>query len=294
MVIRSIFDHSKLKQINNKWMKQEETKQKEEEKDLTPEMRQLRQYEEDMRRIREQRPKMEIDTKLKAGADLTLDEIEMITPEEKTIPGIPRVPHWLKFHEYQNNAINAWEDNRFIGIFDMATGTGKTFTGLGAVTRLFEKTGKLAVIIVCPYQHLVEQWVEDIVAFNMLPTIGYSASPQKDWKKRLDNDILDFSIGVIDCLCFVTTNATFSSDYVQTKLKGLGQNTVLVIDEAHNFGSERLRKTLNPRYQYRLALSATLERHGDKAGTQALYDYFEKKCIEYDLQRAIDEHKFTR
>ena len=33
--------------------------------------------------------------------------------------------------------------------------------------------------------------------------------------------------------------------------------------------------------------------YGDKAGTQVLYDYFEKKCIEYDLQRAIDEHKLT-
>ncbi len=229
----------------------------------------------------------------KDSIDLTLDEIELVTPEEKIIPGIPRVPQWLKFHEYQNNAIDAWEANHFIGIFDMATGTGKTFTGLGAVTRLFEKTGKLAVIVVCPYQHLVEQWVDDIIAFNMLPTIGYSASPQKDWKKRLDNDILDFSIGVIDCLCFVTTNATFSSDYIQTKLKGLGQDTVLIIDEAHNFGSERLRKTLNSRYQYRLALSATLERHGDKIGTQALYDFFEKKCIEYDLQRAIDENKLT-
>lgn len=229
----------------------------------------------------------------KDSIDLTLDEIELVSPEEKIIAGIPHVPNWLKFHEYQNNAIDAWESNHFIGIFDMATGTGKTFTGLGAVTRLFEKTCKLAVVIVCPYQHLVEQWVEDIIAFNMLPTIGYSASPQKDWKKRLDNDILDFSIGVIDCLCFVTTNATFSSDYVQTRLKRLGQDTVLVIDEAHNFGSERLRKTLNLRYQYRLALSATLERHGDKTGTQALYDFFEKKCIEYDLQRAIDEHKLT-
>lgn len=229
----------------------------------------------------------------KDSIDLTLDEIELVSPEEKIIAGIPRVPNWLKFHEYQNKAIDAWEANRFIGIFDMATGTGKTFTGLGAVTRLFEKKGKLAIVIVCPYQHLVEQWVEDIIAFNMQPTIGYSASPQKDWKKRLDNDILDFTIGVIDCLCFVTTNATFSSDYVQTKLKKLGQDTVLVIDEAHNFGSERLRNTLNSRYQYRLALSATLERHGDKAGTQVLYDYFEKKCIEYDLQRAIDEHKLT-
>ena len=26
---------------------------------------------------------------------------------------------------------------------------------------------RLAVIIVCPYQHLVDQWVEDIVKFNV-------------------------------------------------------------------------------------------------------------------------------
>ena len=48
----------------------------------------------------------------------------------------------------------------------MATGTGKTFTGLGAISRLSESVDdNLAVIIVCPYQHLVEQWVSDIINF---------------------------------------------------------------------------------------------------------------------------------
>ena len=50
---------------------------------------------------------------------------------------------------------------------------------------------------------------------------------------------------------------------------------------------------LNPKIEYRLALSATLERHGDPVGTQALYDYFGEKCIEYDLARAIREGKLT-
>lgn len=70
-------------------------------------------------------------------------------------------------------------------------------------------------------------------------------------------------------------------------------DSILLIDEAHNFGAENLRTMLNPKIEYRLALSATLERHGDPIGTQALYDYFGEKCIEYDLSRAIREGKLT-
>lgn len=105
----------------------------------------------------------------------------------------------------------------------MATGTGKTYTGLGAVVHLYEEKKRLAIVIVCPYQHLVEQWVEDIELFNMNPTIGYSASKQHDWKKRLENDVLDFSLGVIDTFCFVTTNATYSSKFVCEQMKQLGK-----------------------------------------------------------------------
>lgn len=65
----------------------------------------------------------------------------------------------------------------------MATGTGKTFTGLGAATWLLKKNKRLAVIIVCPYQHLVEQWVEDIERFGFRPVIAFSSSPQKNGKK---------------------------------------------------------------------------------------------------------------
>lgn len=234
--------------------------------------------------------KIKVNQKPKVNYDI--DEEEQIE-EEAIKKGIPRIPKGFELREYQKEAIEKWKQRNYCGIFDMATGTGKTYTGLGAVTKLFEEKKRLAIIIVCPYQHLVEQWVEDIELFNMLPTIGYSASKQKDWKKRLEDDVLDFSIGVIDCFCFVTTNATYSSKFVIEQMSYLGKDTLLLIDEAHNFGSPNLRNKLYPTIEYRLALSATLDRHGDEEGTDCLKHYFGEKCIEYDLQRAIKEGKLT-
>lgn len=173
-------------------------------------------------------------------------------------------------------------------------GTGKTYAGLGAVVRLSEcLAGNLAVLIVCPYQHLVEQWVEDIELFGMRPIIGYSASPQRDWKKRLKDAAISHNLGVLNHFCFVSTNATFSSDSIQALIRGLKGNVLLLVDEAHNFGADHLSKTLGPHIPYRLALSATLERHGDEEGTSKLYEYFREKSIEYTLKDAIDSGKLT-
>ena len=229
----------------------------------------------------------------KETINLDIDEEEEKETKPKIKKGIPAIPDGFILREYQIDAIESWREHGYHGIFDMATGTGKTYTGLGAVVKLFEDKKRLAIIIVCPYQHLVEQWVEDIELFNMLPTIGYSASKQKNWKKRLENDVLDFSIGIIDTFCFVTTNATYSSKFVTEQMAKLGHDTLLLIDEAHNFGSTTLRKRLYENVDYRLALSATLDRHGDEEGTQCLKDYFGEKCIEYDLDRAIKEKKLT-
>lgn len=208
-----------------------------------------------------------------------------------------RIPEGFQLHDYQQDAIESWVNHNYHGIFDMATGTGKTYTGLGAIAEL-NKTlkGHLAVIIVAPYQHLVEQWVEDIRLFNMEPIIGYSASSQKDWKKRLENAIRNQKLAVkgAEFFCFICTNATYASTYVQEQMRKIRGNCLFVVDEAHNFGAANLSKLLNDTFQYRLALSATLERHHDEEGTQKLKDYFGEKCIEYTLERAIEEEKLTR
>ena len=132
----------------------------------------------------------------------------------------PDIPRNVQLHDYQIKAIDEWEKRDYRGIFDMATGTGKTFTGLGAIARLSERVSdKLAVIIVCPYQHLVEQWVEDIVKFNMNPIVVivrphkgletpiggcYKRSKTEGKKQKF--------------FCFICTNATFSSVLYRLKL----------------------------------------------------------------------------
>lgn len=233
------------------------------------------------------------------------DEVELILDEQEEyviksalkdreeLNG-PILPEKVGLREYQEEAINEWEMQNFRGIFNMATGTGKTITALGAASKIFEVVNQqLAIIIVCPYQHLVDQWVEDIELFNMKPIIGHSASRQKKWKKRLEEAVELYNLEVNNHFCFVTTNATFSSDFVQEILKSIDRNLLLIVDEAHNFGAEHLSKKLLENAQYRLALSATIVRHRDEDGTASLYNYFGIECIEYTLENAISNNMLT-
>jgi len=227
--------------------------------------------------------------------DAHISKVDNSEPEKVDMPQYyPHTPANVDIRPYQESAIHSWEQRDFIGIFDMATGTGKTFTALGAISYLYTQVNqRLAVVIVCPYQHLVEQWVDDIELFGMKPIVCYSASRQKDWKSRLKTAVSGFNLGVVNHICVVATNATFSGDYVQSQVSALKGNALLVVDEAHNFGAENLSKALLPNMKYRLALSATLDRYGDEEGTQKLYDYFGDKCIEYTLKEAIDSGMLT-
>ena len=231
-----------------------------------------------------------IDTRL----DEDSSEGDAIPVDEPVASIGPIIPAHVHMREYQIEAIQEWTKRNYVGIFDMATGTGKTYTALAAVSRLYmDMHQNLAVIIICPYQHLVEQWKEDIVAFGMKPIVCYSSSSQRNWRERLKTAVTSFNLGVQDHFCMVSTNATFSIEYVQDLMAKLKGNVVLVVDEAHNFGAENLSQTLLPHIPYRLALSATIDRHGDPEGTQKLYDYFGEKCIEYTLKDAIDNDMLT-
>jgi len=226
--------------------------------------------------------------------------VEFIVVEEETkyqvkLP-FPKVPIGFNFHHYQEEAINNWLENNGRGIFDMATGTGKTFTGLGALSKLSESLNHdLAVIIVVPYQHLVDQWEEDIRLFNINPIVGYSTSPQKNWYERLKKSIRSRNLEIEDdrFLCFVTTNKTYASEKVQELVKRINGNKFLLVDEVHNFGSSGLTQTFKNDFLYRLGLSATINRHHDEEGTKRIIDYFGKICIQYDLARAIREDKLS-
>ncbi len=229
--------------------------------------------------------------KVKVEEDIIREE--MIKPKE-----VHPCLTFNKLRDYQKEAIENWEKTGYSGIFDMATGTGKTYTAIGAATRLYEKLdGELSVIIICPYTHLVEQWAEDLIQYGFDPIIGYGESNDKHWKEKLDSKSLLFSMGSKNdkFFCFITTNASFKKDYVQKPIKRIeNKNVLFIADEAHNLGANDILNKLNHNIKYRLALSATFERHNDELGTSNILNYFNNNyCIHYDLKKAIEKDMLT-
>lgn len=204
------------------------------------------------------------------------------------------LPDDFEIRPYQEDAIREWKNNSYCGIYDMATGTGKTLTALASIEQLFrDNSNRLAVIIICPYQHLVEQWVEDIMRFGMNPIIGYSSSPQRKWKKNLEQAVRSFNLHVSNHFCLVTTIDSMKTQSVFAQISELSEDTIFVVDEAHNAGAVNTRRYLPERIKYRLGLSATIDRHNDAIGTEALKDYFGKVCITYSLRDAIENKMLT-
>ena len=91
-------------------------------------------------------------------------------------PAVPYLPKGIVLRAYQSKAIDAWFENGCRGLWEMATGTGKTITALSALARLREEKGHLFVLIACPYQHLVDQWAEVVGQFGFEPILAYKSS----------------------------------------------------------------------------------------------------------------------
>ncbi len=201
-----------------------------------------------------------------------------------------KIPVGVSLHGYQEDAVQNWIMNGFTGIFDMCTGAGKTFTALAAMVQLGKALDdKLAVFIVCPYIHLVSQWEEDVIQWTSVPVIiAHSKSPDSEWKNNLLKSYKRFRKEGAPFVC-ITTNDSFAGDEIQQYVTRFSseQNVLLIVDEAHNFGSQQMINIMPWNIRNRIALSATIKRHMDKSGTNKIEEYFGEKCIEYSLERAI-------
>lgn len=219
-----------------------------------------------------------------------LRENQIVSAPKKivSVPKIKSNPE-INLREYQKKAVENWAKNSYVGIFDMATGSGKTYTAIAGMLQLHKAKKSLAAVIVCPYKNLVEQWADNLKKFEIRPQICHSE--KKNWQSRLKTSVLSFNFGIENFFCAVMTEATFAGEYVQTLLKKLKGNALLVVDEAHRFGAESLSQKLPQNIKYRLALSATIERND--GGTERIYNYFGAKVFEYPLQKAIEENMLT-
>ena len=198
-------------------------------------------------------------------------------------------PDWVEEREYQTKAVESWVNAGGQGIFNMATGTGKTVTSLLTATTVAEELdGNLALIVAVPYQHLVDQWTDDLEDFNASPIRAYESRAK--WQERLEREFMEFNMGVRESLVVVTTHATFASEAFQQALERLRRTEkMLIADEVHHLGAADKRKSLPDSISLRLGLSATPKRWYDEAGTDILFSYFGDGVVyEYSLAEAID------
>lgn len=195
--------------------------------------------------------------------------------------------------EYQIQAYEAWVKNDKQGVFAMATGTGKTITALNCALQEYKKNNTYQLLILVPTIVLVEQWVDEINLFDFKNIIEiYSENPE--WRKQivgLKNKIIR---GKNENFVIISTYQSFTNNDFQNILSKLPDNILLIADEAHNIGSENVRKAFRKlKIKNRIALSATPNRIYDQEGTAELESFFNDKApyvFSFPMSQAIKDN----
>ncbi len=203
----------------------------------------------------------------------------------------------IELYDYQKDAVNAWLKNSMKGLFEMATGTGKTFTALGCAQVYLKRFDEGVIIISCPFGHLIQQWVVEIEKFGLTHPMIICDSTNQGWRDQLADFLTDIQLENKNNLIVLTTHRTFSSEDFRSIFRQFKSDertpVMTIIDEVHGIGAEKSQEGLLEIYDYRLGLSATPKRWFDDEGTEAIYNYFRGKektvVFEFPLKKAINE-----
>lgn len=195
--------------------------------------------------------------------------------------------------KYQNEAVHAFEDNGQIGVFNMATGTGKTLTSISAVQRTFEKNGRQFLVIIVPFTHLVEQWIQNLRYTDIFVDLKIMGNSNY-WRRRLPNLVWAYQRGYTNRVVLLGTYSSICSKYFECAIQKLHDtDTFLLADECHYIGSKKRQLQFLFNFGKRLGLSATPNRWWDEEGTEFIRKLFGNDVYTYGMDRAIQKGFLT-
>jgi DNA phosphorothioation system restriction enzyme len=214
------------------------------------------------------------------------------SPSPRGSPEALVPPGDLTLFDHQRMAIREWGVAGGAGILHMATGSGKTLTALMLASKLYDKMGPgLAIAVVAPYIHLVDQWIGVAKRFGLHPV--RCAESWTSWYEELAAAIHALNAGKRPVLSLATTSSTLIGEPLQRLLRRIRKPFLFIGDEAHNYGSQRVFPSLPENATFRLGLSATPDRWMDEEGTEQLRTYFGEIVYRYDLRDAIKDEVLT-
>lgn len=194
---------------------------------------------------------------------------------------------------YQVEAYEKWVQNGKQGIFAMATGTGKTITSLNCALQEYQQDGAYQLLILVPTIALVEQWIDEIAQFDLNENTITVYSGNLQWKKEVVSLKNRIKKGKKENFVLISTYQSFTNSEFQQILPQLPDSMLLIADEAHNIGSEKVRVAFRKLHiKRRIALSATPSRIYDAEGTAELESFFNDKppyTYSFPMGQAIKE-----
>ncbi len=204
----------------------------------------------------------------------------------------PHFPYPTGPREYQKKAFDSWKKSQ-CGLFNMATGTGKTLTSLNCLLQIYKQFGYYKAIILVPTVTLVEQWEKECRKFDFQHVVKV-CSRNKDWKGEIDRLTMKENFNPTNSpinYVVISTYASFARDNVFHDLMSLSKKCLLIADEAHNMGSKRILDRIDSvgeRFKRRIGLSATPERQFDEKGNKELRRFFNSEN-EYTFVFSMEE-----
>ena len=208
--------------------------------------------------------------------------------EPKAINGQP-----FKMRPHQIEALEAWKaKGDFQGVFDLATGAGKTITAIHGIVKLSEKIDGLACVIAVPYQNLADQWIDILSAFNIYPVRCYVS--RANWEDKLRMVIHELIMDSRKFAAAVVVNRTLKTTEFQECLRRIPGNRLLWIgDECHHHTSRAYEGFLPEQARYRMGLSATPEHYLDEERNERLSAFYGEVVFRYTLRQAIEDKVLT-
>jgi hypothetical protein len=213
--------------------------------------------------------------------------IEKIKLQERLEYNLPKQTR--KLRDYQKSAIKHWEDQGYVSIFEMATGSGKTFTSLNALNHFKKTKGYLRCVLVVPLVTLVEQWENEVRSLVDKVTIINATGSNPAWKSDFRKISQSAVLGTDDDFILITTYSTFSTQTFRDLVNNYPKDElILLADEMHNLVTENnINTASSEKFKYRLGLSATPTRLWKQNESSIVRELFGGKSFVYSLADAI-------
>ncbi len=179
-------------------------------------------------------------------------------PEKRTL-----MPH-------QRGAIEAWIAQGKMGVFEHATGSGKTFTALEAARPHIELG--LPVLILLPSELLLKQWTKEVKEEFPEAAVVLAGGGNDRWKEQGKLQRISSPSTIAGRFILATMQTAATEVFRQALWQG--DHLMIIADEVHQIGSPFNSQSLSIDTGARLGLSATPQRYGDPEGTDRILDYF--------------------